>query len=99
MLTQLPGMALAIFFSGSTCAFAPPARKTGGISPPSLSPMARLPACSGISSAKRFTFCQSTASSRSKWSPRLCSGCGPSRTSAAASPPRICGPLVRTIRP
>jgi hypothetical protein len=39
------------------------------------------------------------ASSRSNLSSRPSSGKAPSRTSAAASPPRIWGPLVRTMRP
>jgi len=99
MLIQLPGSALAIFLSGSATALAPLRRNTSGTSPPSASPMSRLPACSGISSAKRWTFCQSTASSRSKRSSSDSTGVADSRNRAAASPPRICGPLVRTIRP
>ena len=58
-----------------------------------------LDAFSGISSANRLTFCQSIASSRSNVSPSVSSGWFASRTSAAASPPRICGPLVRTMIP
>ena len=80
-------------------ACAPVRRNTSGTSPPSASPITRLPACSGISSAKRCTFCQSIASSRSKRSSSDSTGAAPRRSSAAASPPRICGPLVRTIRP
>ena len=99
MLIQLPGSALIIFFSGSAWLRAPLRVNTSGTSPPSASPMTRLPACSGISSAKRCTFCQSIASSRSKRSSSDSSGVLPSRSSAAASPPRICGPLVRTISP
>ena len=98
MLTQLPA-ALAIFFSGSATQRAPLARRTSGASPSSGSPTSRLPGPSGISSAKRFTFCQSIASSRSKRSSSVSIGVVPRRSSAAASPPRICGPLVRTIRP
>jgi hypothetical protein len=99
MLIQLPAMSLAIFLSGSATECAPECRNTCGTSPPSVSQMTMEPACRGISSAKRFTFCQSIASSRSKLSSSDSTGVVESRTSAAASPPRICGPLVRTIRP
>ncbi len=99
MLTQLPGIALAIFFNGSAMQRAPLWVKTPGASPSSASPIIRLAARSGISSAKRFTFCQSIASSRSKLSSSASTASRARRSSAAASPPRICGPLVRTIKP
>jgi hypothetical protein len=99
MLTQQPGIALAIFFSGRARQFAPLAVKTSGAVPSSASPMTTLPARSGISSPKRLTLPQSIASSRSKWSSSASIGARARRSSAAASPPRICGPLVRTIRP
>ena len=99
MLIQLPACDLAVFFSGSVTRRAPVALKTSGTSPSSASPISRLSWVSGISSAKRLTFCQSIASSRSKLSSSDCIGRGDKRSSAAASPPRICGPLVRTIRP
>ena len=73
--------------------------KTSGTSPSSGSPIITLDASSGISSANRFTFCQSIASRRSKPSSSESSDRWASRSSAAASPPRICGPLVRTMRP
>ncbi len=99
MLVQLPGIALAIFFSGSDTKRAPPARNTAGGSPSSESPTSSPEARIGISSAKRLMFCQSIASSRSKPSSSDSVWVRASRSSAAASPPRICGPLVRTIRP
>ncbi len=99
MLVQLPGMALAIFFSGSATQRAPLLAKTSGAAPSSASPITMLVARSGISSAKRWTFCQSIASSRSNVSSSASIGRRASRSSAAASPPRICGPLVRTMSP
>ena len=42
MLVQLPGIALAIFFSGSATQRAPLAAKTSGASPSSASPITRL---------------------------------------------------------
>ena len=60
--------------------------------------MMRLPGTSGISAAKRSTLCQSTAASTAKLSSWASVGKVQTRTMAAASPPRICGPLVRVIK-
>ena len=99
MLVQLPLISFAVFLSGSAIWRAPLCVNTSGVSPSSASPMTTLSAVSGISSAKRLTFCQSMASSTSNASSSVSIGLRPRRTSAAASPPRICGPLVRTMRP
>lgn len=85
--------------AGTATAFAPVFTKAAGASPSASSPTMRLAGPSGISSAKRCTFCQSSASSTSKRSSSDSTGVAEMRTSAAASPPRICGPLVRTISP
>jgi hypothetical protein len=54
---------------------------------------------SGSSVAKRPTFCQSMAAST--WKRSSCASVAnvDTRTMAAASPPRICGPLVRVMSP
>jgi len=99
MFVQLPGMPFESFFSGTASARAPLRRNTSGASPSSASPTTIASGRIGISSAKRWMFCQSIASSRSKPSSSESVGVDASRMSAAASPPRICGPLVRTINP
>ena len=99
MFGQLPGIAFASCFNGRFTQRAPRARYASGGAPWSGSATIRLASSSGISSAKRWMFCQSIAISASKRSPRQSIGCGAKRSSAAASPPRICGPLDRTISP
>src|SRR5262249_18415393 len=52
-----------------------------------------------ISAPKRCALSQSIPMTRSNWSGRHSIVCEPSRSNAAASPPRICGPTVRARRP
>ena len=99
MFGQLPGIDFASCFIGTFTQRAPRPRYASGGVPWSGSATIRLAASSGISSAKRWVFCQSIAISASNRSSRQSIGCGAKRSSAAASPPRICGPLERTIRP
>ena len=75
-----------------------PTKPAGG-SPCAGSPTSRLPAVRGISEVKRLTFCQSIAASTWKQSSWLSEAKVDTRSIAAASPPRICGPLVRVISP
>jgi len=93
------GMSLASAFIGTSMTSNPSSRTTAGVAPASGSAMMRLSGRSGISSAKRSAFCQSSASQRSKLSFMHSMGRGPSRISAAASPPRICGPKERRMMP
>ena len=97
MFGRPPSISLAIFLNGMSAQRAPLAPICSGKSPPSGSPSTRPSEVIGISAEKRPTFCQSIATSTSKWSSCDCTGDVDSRIIAAASPPRICAPDERVM--
>jgi hypothetical protein len=99
MFGQASGIPAASAFQGAGAWRAPLRAKTSGGAPCAGSPTMRLSGPSGSSAAKRATFCQSIAASTWKASSWPSPGKVDTRSIAAASPPRICGPLVRVIRP
>jgi hypothetical protein len=92
-------MARASAFISTSSSVAPEAAMIVGHRTEAGSPISRLSESSMISSAKRSALFQSMAMTASKRSSMHATGRVDRRTKAAASPPRICGPTERVIRP
>jgi hypothetical protein len=99
MLTQPPPAALAVFFSGSACSRAPWRRKTSGASPASAVADQQAARADRDLVAEAVQVLPVDGQQHVEAIIQRGHRAAPMRSSAAASPPRICGPLVRTIRP
>jgi len=99
MFSRPPGMSLALSFISQVSITTPMSVTTFGTAPDAGSATTIPPSATGMSPMNRSAFFQSIATRISKSLLMHSAGLVASRTRAAASPPRICGPTERFSKP